>query len=165
MKAYKIAVPVADVIHGEHQTITRKEINELVKAHTEKLGYKICDDGYSYNINEPYIIFYGDATVFTEHNETVFNDCKFQEISWQSFLKLTHEDVLPDEIQEGINIMKNDMFRKCVGLSYKRIGTTTDINKQALLEAFTAGWDAAHNNRFSIGVNFDKWYHEKAGNK
>jgi len=63
-------------------------------------------------------------------------------------IKLTQDDVQSVFDTKQIVTSEND-------------NTLHNSNKQALLEAFTAGWDAAHNNRFSIGVNFDKWYHEK----
>ncbi|PNX45631.1 MAG: hypothetical protein BV456_13340, partial [Thermoplasmata archaeon M8B2D] len=101
-------------------------------------GYKI--EHLAYDYDDEFIII--DGLVFTLNSKNAYVKERSPEISWQDFLKLTPDDVNDTDVAEI---------------------QTTDHNKQALLEAFTAGWDAAHNNRFSIGVNFDKWYHEKAG--
>lgn len=135
MKEYKIAVPESGWY--DEVLIDRQEIHELIKAHAEKLGWNKNGD----ILGVDWFYFESDSSwcLSARFHPDVHKD--YQEISPFDFLKLTPEDVNDTDVVEI---------------------QTTDHNKQALLEAFTAGWDAAHNNRFSIGVNFDKWYHEKA---
>jgi len=69
MKAYKIPVPESTIIPTGYfgnepvgkQQITRQEIHELIKAHAEKLGYKI--EHLAYDYDDEFIIIDGSIYI------------------------------------------------------------------------------------------------------
>jgi len=137
MKAYKIAVPIVDVIHGEPQTITRQEIHELVKAHAEKLGYK-----QEFNLrNEKYLFYDSSGVAAWTSDKLTFDSDPAVEISWKIFLKLTLGDV--EEIEGWTDEELNKLISE---------PTTTDRNEKALHESIKLMCDNARDAGYARGL-------------